>query len=70
MSCANCADHVTKGLQGVAGVQAVDVNLEAGLATVDYSAAKLKDTAVLVKAVEKAGYDAKLAAKAPAKAQH
>lgn len=70
MECANCADHVTKGLMAVPGVEGVNVSLESGLATVDYNASKVKDTAVLVKAVEKAGYDAKVAPKAPVKATH
>jgi copper chaperone CopZ len=65
MQCANCTDHVTKSLQGVKGVEAVSVDLESGIASVDYCSNELKDTSVLIKAVEKAGYDAKLAAAAP-----
>ncbi|HEY9899635.1 MAG TPA: heavy metal-associated domain-containing protein [Pantanalinema sp.] len=65
MECASCADHVTKSLQGVKGVEAVSVNLESGIASVDYCSMELKDTSALIKAVEKAGYDAKLAAASP-----
>ncbi|MNX46403.1 Copper-transporting P-type ATPase [compost metagenome] len=74
MECANCSDHVTKSLQAVKGVEAVSVDLETGIASVDYCSMQLKDTKALLKAVEKAGYDAKLAAAAPkaapAKAHH
>ncbi|WP_028357290.1 heavy-metal-associated domain-containing protein [Brackiella oedipodis] len=34
MSCENCVKHVTKALQGLAGVQDVQVSLQAGQARV------------------------------------
>jgi copper chaperone len=58
MTCEHCVRSVTKALQGVAGVDKVAVDLGAGRASVDGSA----DAALLVKAVEKQGYEVKLVA--------
>ena len=59
MTCNHCAMHVTKALDGVAGVvRVVEVNLDRGEALVEGSA----DADELVAAVKKAGYRASLAA--------
>ena len=69
MECQNCADKVTKGLKGVAGVHAVAVDLEHGVAHVDYCSKQVKAIDVLIGAVKKAGYVAKVA-EAPAAHDH
>lgn len=58
MTCEHCVRAVTQALQGVAGVEKVAVDLGAGRARIDGSA----DDALLVRAVEKQGYEAKLVA--------
>ena len=57
MDCEGCVKSVTRMLSGVAGVQKVDVSLEAGRATVTYDPAKAQ-VADMKKAVERAGYKA------------
>ena len=59
MMCQHCVAHVRKALEGVDGVSAVDVNLEAGTATVE-AADSVTDEA-LVAAVADAGYEAAVA---------
>ena len=59
MMCRHCVAHVRKALEGVDGVSAVDVNLEAGTATVE-AADSVTDEA-LVAAVVDAGYEATVA---------
>lgn len=59
MMCQHCVMHVTKALEGVAGVSAVDVSLEAGTATVE-AGEGVTDEA-LVAAVADAGYEAAVA---------
>ena len=59
MMCQHCVAHVKKALEGVDGVSAVDVNLEAGTATVEV-ADSVTDEA-LVAAVVDAGYEAAVA---------
>ncbi|MFA5550627.1 MAG: heavy-metal-associated domain-containing protein [Trueperaceae bacterium] len=54
MSCSHCSAAVERALQGVAGVTAVEVDLEGGSATVQ-GAAALAD---LVAAVTEEGYTA------------
>jgi copper chaperone CopZ len=61
MECQNCADKVTKGLKGVAGVHAVAVDLEHGVAHVDYCSKQVKAIDALIGAVKKAGYVATVA---------
>ena len=56
MMCQHCVAHVRKALEGVDGVSAVDVSLEAGTATVE-AADSVTDEA-LVAAVVDAGYEA------------
>ncbi|QIK57987.1 heavy-metal-associated domain-containing protein [Erysipelothrix sp. HDW6A] len=54
MSCQGCVRHVTKALEAVEGVKAVEVSLENKNATV--SSDQEINTEVLVKAVENSGY--------------
>lgn len=56
MTCEHCVHAVTKALEGVAGVERAVVNLAGGRAHVDGEA----EPGVLVQAVEKEGYAAKL----------
>ena len=59
MTCNHCVKHVTKALNGVSGVdRVVEVNLDRGEALVEGSAV----TDELIAAVNKAGYQASLAA--------
>lgn len=55
MNCGHCVKSVTEALQGVSGVDSVDVSLEKGEALVEGSA----DVATLVAAVEEIGFGAK-----------
>ncbi len=59
MMCQHCVMHVTKALEGVPGVSAVDVSLEAGTATVEAAEGVADDA--LVAAVAEAGYEASVA---------
>ena len=54
MSCQGCVRHVTKALEAVEGVKAVEVSLENKNATV--SSDQEINTEILVKAVENSGY--------------
>lgn len=65
MECQSCVDKVTSELKNVKGVEAVTVDLEKGLASVDYCSHAISDTKAIVEAVKKAGFDAKVAAAAP-----
>lgn len=56
MTCNHCVRAVTQALQGVAGVDNVSVDLDAGRARVEGPA----DPASLVRALEQQGYDAKI----------
>ena len=56
MMCQHCVAHVTKALQGVTGVESVEVNLKKKRAVVTTETA---ENDVLVKAVEDAGYSVK-----------
>jgi Cu+-exporting ATPase len=55
MSCASCAATIEKALKAVDGVSAAAVNFAAEKAMIEYEPSQVKD-AVLVKAVESAGY--------------
>lgn len=55
MSCQMCVKHVTRALEGVEGVQSVQVNLEPGTAEVTYNPGEA-DMAAFEAAVEDAGY--------------
>lgn len=62
MGCEGCVAAVEKALRAVPGVRTVTVDLAAGRATVEHDGA---DRAALLRAVEKAGYDARPAATGP-----
>ena len=55
MMCGHCQAHVTKALQAVAGVDAVEVDLAKKQATVTFS--REVDDAALKAAVSDAGYE-------------
>lgn len=55
MMCAHCQAHVQKALEGVAGITAVNVDLEAKKATVEM-AGEVADE-LLTAAVKEAGYE-------------
>jgi copper chaperone len=57
MSCEGCVKSVTRALQGVPGVEKVEVFLAKGKADVTYDPAKA-GLADLKRAVERAGYEA------------
>lgn len=57
MMCQNCVRHVTRALEGVAGVSGVQVDLQAKTAAVE-AGAGVTDQA-LVDAVTQAGYEVK-----------
>ncbi|HEU6444512.1 MAG TPA: heavy-metal-associated domain-containing protein [Gaiellaceae bacterium] len=59
MHCGHCKAAVTRELEGVSGVQTVEVDLETKLVTVRGDGL---DDAALVAAIDEAGYDAELAA--------
>jgi Cu+-exporting ATPase len=58
MSCQNCVKHVTKAVQGLEPGAQVQVELSTGKVTVTPSPA---DPAAIAKAIEAAGYPAKVA---------
>lgn len=55
MSCAHCTARVTKALEGLAGVTAVNVDLSQNIATVE--ADPSVTDAVIIEAIDDAGYD-------------
>jgi copper chaperone len=57
MTCQGCVKSVTRSLQGVAGVQQVDVSLDQGAAKVTYDPVRT-GVPELKRAVERAGFDA------------
>ena len=67
MTCGSCVKHVTQALSPLPGVEAVEVDLQAGRVLVSGSA----DGAALIAALDDAGYPAQLAgpASAPAAAK-
>ncbi len=58
MHCGGCAASVEKALKAAPGVRAVSVDLAGGSARVDADAGV--DAALIVAAVEDAGYDARI----------
>lgn len=56
MTCNHCVSHARKSLEGVAGVEEVEVTLEPGCAVVKGDA----DPSALIEAVKEAGYQAVL----------
>ncbi|GEM_PF-1626640 len=59
MTCAGCANHVSKALKNVNGVIEQSVEYPGDVAIVKYDAAKTKPEE-LIKAIEKAGYKAEV----------
>lgn len=57
MTCQHCVAHVTKALQGVAGVTAVEVNLKKKTAVVECSENVTEES--MISAVSEAGYEVK-----------
>ncbi|WP_177419953.1 heavy-metal-associated domain-containing protein, partial [endosymbiont of Lamellibrachia barhami] len=57
MTCPHCVNHVTKALQGIGGVETVEVTLDSGEAVITGSAA----VDLLIAAVKDAGYSAESA---------
>ena len=57
MMCQHCVAHVTKALQGVVGVTAVDVNLKKKTAVVELGEDVANET--LTAAIVDAGYEVK-----------
>jgi copper chaperone len=57
MTCEGCVKSVTRTLQGVPGVETVEVSLGQGKAEVTYDPAQT-GVAELKRAVERAGYEA------------
>jgi copper chaperone len=57
MTCEGCVKSVTRTLQGVPGVEKVEVSLGEGKAEVTYDPARTA-VAELKRAVERAGYEA------------
>jgi len=57
MTCGACVRHVTNALSTVAGVDAVEVDLQSGQVRVDGNA----EHAALIAALDEAGYPAQLA---------
>jgi copper chaperone len=57
MHCGGCVKSVTRAISQVAGVQAVEVSLEKGGATVQYDDAAVAPAAI-VAAIEAAGFEA------------
>ena len=60
MHCGHCQDKVTKALQGVTGVYSAIVDWQDGEAEVDFNDDTVT-TELLLAAVQRAGYAAKLA---------
>lgn len=56
MTCAGCADTVTRALHAVDGVIAVDVSLDSSTATIQLDP-KQTSVEALAQAVQRAGYD-------------
>ena len=57
MMCQHCVAHVTKALQNIDGVTAVEVNLKKKMATAELS--KEVEDGVFISAIVEAGYEVK-----------
>jgi copper chaperone len=57
MSCQGCVRNITGVLTALAGVEAAEVSLEAGTASVSFDSQRVS-RAALVAAIEDAGFDA------------
>src|SRR2546421_6312843 len=60
MTCGNCARHVTEALQAVPGVRNATVSLDAQQASLRWAADAKPDVPAAIRAVEAAGYGAKV----------
>lgn len=60
MNCQHCVKRVKDALEGVDGVTAADIDLDAGQATVSHTGAVTRDA--LAQAVSDAGYEVPAAA--------
>ena len=60
MTCANCALHVRKAIEGTDGVDGVQVDLSAQTALVRWGNLALRNDAQVIKSVQAAGYEASL----------
>src|SRR5215471_11011543 len=60
MTCGNCARHVVEALQSVAGVQSATAAVDQQRASVRWGANATHNLTALVKAVEDAGFQAKV----------
>ncbi|MCD6049390.1 MAG: Cu+-exporting ATPase [Verrucomicrobia bacterium] len=61
MDCQSCVGHVTKAAQTIPGVAHTKVDLATGRVTIDWQPNAKKDLTSVVSAIQKAGYEAKLA---------
>jgi Cu+-exporting ATPase len=59
MTCNNCARHVTEAIQSVAGVQSASVDLQNAMAGVRWKSNAAINVSAILKAISKAGYEAK-----------
>src|SRR3569833_1081796 len=60
MTCGNCARHVTEAIQSVPGVHSATVSLDSRSASVRWAADGSRNSAAVVEAIEKEGYNAKV----------
>lgn len=63
MTCANCALHVRKAIEGADGVAGVQVDLSAQIALVRWRNPAIRNDAQVMEAVQAAGYEASLRAR-------
>jgi len=61
MTCRNCARHVSEAVSSVSDVECVDVDLETGMVQVRWLDGRPADDTLIVKAIEKAGFNAQIA---------
>jgi Cu+-exporting ATPase len=59
MTCQNCARRVTEAIQSVPGVRSASVILDVGRASVRWNPGTARNVPAIIKAVQKAGYEAK-----------
>lgn len=58
MTCGNCVKHVTQALQGVPGVEHVEVQRETNSARVQHAGASVD---AMIEAIREEGYEAQVA---------
>jgi copper chaperone CopZ len=59
MNCQNCVRHVADAIQSVPGVRSATVSLENKNATVHWNSGAQPDIPAIIKAIKRAGYEAK-----------